>query len=158
VCYLSISGRQSVHVPEAHIQIFVQKFKENTEPKFSFDAFRTDGYYVTEWKTVPEGLKPVSMIPMSDYLIDTYSETAELEVPDHIVEYAVRSEQRRRETVDQISTILESSVANRDPRAGFTELMREMSSLEEEEPDLNEEEIAQELLVLVTKIEGGGFH
>src|SRR3989338_6253015 len=92
-------GRRSLYVPEAHIQIYVYL---NGAQKWIVAAYRTDGYYGPTRETA---------VPTTLHLQRDYRWTAELDVPQHLVDFAVESERRRQEEVAGTEAILRAATS-----------------------------------------------
>jgi hypothetical protein len=138
-------GRRCVYVPAAHIQFNVTKGRQD---RWIVCAFRTDGYH---------GRTREEAIPTTEHLKRAYQSTAEVEVPDHIVAFAVESERRRQESVGGFEGILTRAVAGKDKAGGFKELMAQLAreKLDKEFSEEAEDKIGEEIDRLIT--EAGGL-
>lgn len=138
------TGRRSIYVPEAHIQFYLLKRRDGY---WDVCAYKTDGYY---------GRTREEAIPTLEHLRATNQWTAELEVPEHIVRFAVESERRRKESVEGIEQILLRALKTKDRRASFRELLAHMSE-RREDPALGEEAehtIGKEIAALLQQTGG----
>jgi hypothetical protein len=139
-------GRRGLYIPEAHIQLFVQRVSE----RWIISAYRTDGYY---------GPTREEAIPTVQHLQQAYQFTAELEVPQHIADFAVKSEQMRQASVEAMAEILERAVKSQNKMAGFRDFMASVHSdkLEKKDEGLDqdaENRIGEEIHTLMTKAGG----
>lgn len=150
------TGRLSVYVEAASIQIFVIDLNDGKPVLY---PCRTDGYWVTEWEQVAEGMKPRNMIPIIGRLQKANRFVATIDVPKHIVEFAVWSERQRQQSIDEIASIFEETVRTGDGDWGLKRFLSEMElqKLEEAEQPYSEVQIATELLELIRAHYGGGF-
>lgn len=87
-----VNGRRWVHVPEAHIQFQVH---EGGSFGLIIAAFRTDGFH--------------GQMLTLDHLRQTCQFTSLIDVPREIIEFAVRSERRRQESVSTIAEAMSES-------------------------------------------------
>lgn len=86
-------GRRWLYIPEANIYLLATNVGKSG---WVVAAFRTDGYY---------GKTRESAIPTTDHLRQAYQFTAEVEVPQEVIDFAVESERKRHESVDGIEEI-----------------------------------------------------
>lgn len=98
-------GRRSLYVPEAHIQVYVVK---SGLPKWIVVALRTDGYHAPT---------PETAVLTIEHLRRDYRWTVELDVPQHLVAFAVESERRRQEEVGDLAQIFTAAVETGDAQA-----------------------------------------
>jgi hypothetical protein len=136
-------GRRCLYVPEAHIQFDILKVNEH----WIVSAFRTDGYY---------GRTREEAIPTIEHLQQKYQFTVELEVPPHIVHFAVESERRRQESVEGISEILSQTVRSGDHAIGFKEFMAQLGreKLDKDFDENAEHKIGEEIHQLMQRAGG----
>lgn len=87
------TGRKSVYVPGAHIQIFVP---EGGEHGLIIAAFRTDGYNRDTGR------------PIIQWLNETCRQIGEVDVPDEIIDFAVASERARQSEVEGLADIMQA--------------------------------------------------
>lgn len=137
-------GRRHIYVPEAHIQFYAIL---NGQERWIVCAFRTDGYY---------GRTRENAIPTVEHLRQAYQFTKELEVPEHLVKFAVESERRRQESVAGIEEVLQEAVKTGNRQAEFRALISQLSS-EKSDDQFGEDvehKIGQEVDALITKTGG----
>ncbi len=137
-------GRRCIYVPEAHIQFDVAK---SGTGKWIVCAYRTDGYW---------GRTREEAIPTVEHLRQAYQWTAQLEVPEHLVTFAVESERRRQESVEGIEQILSKAVGANNPRVGFKEFMNQLGreKLDRKSDEDVEDTIGEEIHQLLTQAGG----
>ena len=152
------SGRRSIYIASASIRIEPYVFKNPATYKLGY--YRTNGYRVLKFKQEPEGLRPVVMIPMIDHLRRAYAWTSAVEVPQHVVDFAVACENQKAAEIDALAEILERSTKNKNRRQGFEDVLRELTFQKREMDSLpyTEEEIAKEILLLIENSSGGGYN
>ncbi len=126
-----------VYVPAANIQVRPIK---NGIGEWVVTAFRTDGFF-----RVNDGA-----VPMMEHLRATCQFTTEVEVPDHIVQFAVESELLRHETVEGIAEILEQTNETNQAPKGLRDFIKLVSTSPEAlaQHEL-EQEIGEELNKLI---------
>lgn len=138
------NGWRWIHVEAAHIYFLASK---NGIGEWVVAAFRSDGYVRS------------SGMPMLEDLKRTHQFTTLLEVPKHIVDFAVESFRLRHEAVDGIANLLESMSAAKtmlgpDPVASFKAFTDLMEDDKVEREALDEQRIGAEIFALIQKTGG----
>lgn len=105
------TGRRHLYVPAARIQF---NAVENGRGEWIVCAFRTDGFH---------GLNRATAIPTVEHLRQTHHFTSEVDVPQHIVDFAVESERSRQESVESIETGLRELMRSVPTETDFADLM-----------------------------------
>lgn len=136
-------GRRSLFVPEAHIHLYVTKGRDT----WIVAAYRTDGY---------TGRTRAEAIPTIEHMKREYQQTTEVDVPDHIVAFAVESEHRRQESVEGIEEILMRAAKVGSSKAGYRAFMDQLGreKLDENFSEAAEDKIGAEINALIS-ISGG---
>ena len=132
-------GTRWIHVEKA--QIYFQSTL-NGIGEWVVAAFRSDGY-----------VRATGM-PMLEDLKRTHQFTTELEVPEHLIEFAVESFRLRHEAVDAIASIFENMMKTRDETAGFKDFVDLMKDDKAERDALDEQTIGAEIFALIQQTGG----
>ena len=135
-------GYRWIFVPEANIHFRVT---QSGKKHWIVCAFRTDGYH---------GLNPEDAVPVVEYLKREFQWTKELDIPEHLVQFAVESERLRQESVENIQDIMFK--ARYDEGVAYEEFMRQAAT-EDLDQDFSEEvetKIALEIRELLVKAGG----
>lgn len=127
----NINGRRWIHVAEARIQFQVQ---EGGSFGLIIAAFRTDGYH--------------GQMLTLDYLKQTCQFTSLIDVPKEIVEFAVRSERRRQESVFAVAEAIADS-AHLDKVLRSETIMDMMASTK---PRANDELLEYQFALIIQKL------
>lgn len=136
------SGNRFIYVPEAHVQF--QAFKAGTG-KYIVATFRTDGY-----RQVRGGCEPTAQ-----WLRHACQFTAEVDVPEDIVEFAIKSERERQDSVSDISDMLTHTLSGQgNPAEGLREFLKQVA-LESAETDEHAEHAIGERIQKIINCAGG---
>lgn len=140
------TGTQKVwlYAPDAHIQF---RIYQGGSYGLVIAAFRTDGYHRSRGNA----------IPTVRWLRENNAFVGELDVPDDIVEFAVRSEKERQESVQSIESFL-NRAASSGERPSWEKVQESLQSPSEsrEADEILEYRYALKLQELLVPFEGQG--